>query len=172
MGRGAWQALLLRVAKNQTQLKQLNMYLLQFEGFYWEDTRWMSNKIGLWTRFAHRPPVFFLVLILTFSSHNSFSVEKDFLGLFFPWEEMACLVDVNGWWWRRIQHGNISFFFLIQLISKNHLFIWLHWVFVLACSIFIVSHGTFSCGSLTLQLRLTGSLVVARWLQPRAGRLL
>ena len=22
------------------------------------------------------------------------------------------------------------FFFLIQLISKNHLFIWLHWVFV------------------------------------------
>ena len=56
------------------------------------------------------------------------------------------------------------FFFLIQLISKNHLFIWLHWVFVLACSIFIVSHGTFSCGSLTLQLRLTGSLVVARWL--------
>ena len=156
MGREAWQALLLRVAKNWTQLKQLSMHPLQFEGFYWEDTRWMSNKIGLWTRFAHRPPVFFLVLILMFSSHNSFSVEKDFLELFFPWEEMACLVDVNGWWWRRIQHGNISLFFLIQLISKNHLFIWLHWVFVLKIFIVLRHAGSSLCRM--------GSFPLAHWL--------
>ena len=50
--------------------------------------------------------------------------------------------------------------FFKAFFLKNYLFLWLNWVFLMSCGIFIVSRRISHCGIPTIQLWHAGSLVV------------
>lgn len=79
----------------------------------------MSNKIGLWMLLTGLQPASWS---LSTSSHVVHFHQKGFLGYFFPTEEMACLVDVTGCWWRSFlhcTHGAVSHIRVLAPVNTN-----------------------------------------------------